>query len=103
MTFDCEKYKSVCGSRCCSCFPMPKKLWEKNKNKAVRKVAELQTFSMKDEERIIVLTYDMLCTFLDYQLNCRIYDDRPPICRNFGNEKFPFMHCPFQHTDGTPR
>ncbi|MFW9872294.1 MAG: YkgJ family cysteine cluster protein [Candidatus Thorarchaeota archaeon] len=101
--FNCEPYLEICGAKCCACFPMPLGTYQRNTHKICREVAEIQKVEVHGSEKVILLTCSMLCAFLDKNYKCNIYEDRPEICRNFGNEKYPFMHCPFQHTDGTKR
>jgi hypothetical protein len=37
----------------------------------------------------------------DYQ--CNIYEDRPNVCREYGNESSIDMSCPYLKKDGTSR
>jgi Fe-S-cluster containining protein len=52
---------------------------------------------------ILPITEDALCPFLKENLECAIYEDRPEICKKFGDESHWTLKCPMQHKDGTPR
>lgn len=49
-------------------------------------------------------TKDHLCVFLDRKTKlCKIYEDRPQICRDFGTGKDLLLQCPFLKPNGKPR
>lgn len=62
-------------------------------------------FTIRGEDFVVPFSeepkYDHLCVFLDHDKRCAIYDERPDICREFGEEKMP--NCPFIKPDGTLR
>ena len=104
---------------------MEKELFERNKHKIVREVLEIKEFdgpavtqegfvnegifSLKTIKEaaivthVIPLTKDARCCFLNEDLSCNIYDERPHICRKFGDESHMFMTCLFQSKDGRIR
>jgi Fe-S-cluster containining protein len=49
------------------------------------------------------ITKDMMCPFLNADYTCNIYDDRPGVCRDFGNETHPDLTCSYQDKDGKER
>ena len=108
--FKCEPYIHICKARCCGVFPIEEEIFERNKDKIVEPLAEIQKVkAMHDGKEIycyILSTYTMQCAFVKPNLRCNIYDDRPLVCRRFGvcdPERFPMLHCPFQLPDGTIR
>jgi Fe-S-cluster containining protein len=123
MGFDCDKLKHKCKAICCAPFPMEKELWERLKHKAIRKVLEMQEFmspvatdkAFRDPEtprnalHIFTITEvdpevkAMRCPFLTHDLKCNIYEDRPYICRKFGDESYIQMKCSYQAKDGRVR
>lgn len=120
MTFDCDKIKHKCKAECCGPTPIPKDIFERNRHKLIRPIEqELNVTGMKigpngpfdpfEEEELVVPiaktdSADFTrCAFLTYDLKCNIYEDRPWICRNFGNESHPLMKCSFQAKDGRIR
>lgn len=44
-----------------------------------------------------------ICPFLGLDDRCTIYDDRPEVCRLFGNERHIFMTCSYQTSNGRIR
>ena len=106
---DCSKCHSQCLASCCSCAaPIPKDIYERNKDKIVTQPIEIfetegQDINLKDEIAIIALTEHHQCIFLNIDLSCNIYEDRPWICRKFGDESHPFLTCSYQSKDGRVR
>lgn len=49
------------------------------------------------------VTKDMMCPFLNKDYTCNIYEDRPGVCRDFGNETHADLTCSYQDKDGKER
>lgn len=99
MNFDCKKMHPKCQAQCCGVVPIRKEIYEKHKDKVNRKPNKL----MEHEGNIIPLTEDFLCPFLDEDLSCKIYEDRPDVCRKFGDESHPMLFCPHLDKNGKER
>ena len=63
----------------------------------------MKGISSKEGEVVLPFTKDLSCPFLKEDLSCAIYEDRPNICRKFGDETHILMSCPVQKHDGEPR
>lgn len=113
---DCKKSHAQCKAQCCHVCAIPEAIFERNIEKIVRPIKEirrgagpvipldLQKLDLKSEEILVVpITQDMKCCFLNEDLNCNIYEDRPNICRKFGDESHIFMTCSYQSKDGRCR
>lgn len=85
-----------CKAECCGIVPFEKKWFDKSK--LVRKV-EIHEF----EGLISAFDKDNYCGFLGYDFKCSIYNDRPEICKKFGDESDPFLVCPWENKDGETR
>lgn len=108
MPFECKKYHSKCNARCCGCFPMAITLWQKNQHNIQKEVIGTQKCYANDSEGnrhtcVLPSTKDMLCPFLKKDFTCAIYEQRPAICRKFGDETHWALCCPMQHKDGKIR
>ena len=108
--FECKKYHKICKAECCGVVPIPRSLWQK-KQHAIQ-IPVIETFKGQarnksdpsiQESFILPVTKDHYCPFLKEDLSCAIYEDRPEICRKFGDESHPMMCCPVQDKDGNPR
>lgn len=103
MPFECKKYHGKCGARCCGIVPFKKSLWNKKKSVTQRPYTEIIEGKSKEGKVVIPLTPDLLCTFLKEDLSCAIYDERPEVCRKFGDETHAMLCCPMQDKDGNER
>lgn len=108
MPFECKKYHSQCQARCCGIVPIQASIWQKNQHKIHRQPKETHKVyvTMPNERKvtaILPITDDGLCPFLKKDLQCSIYEDRPDVCKKFGDETHWALRCPMQHSDGTPR
>lgn len=107
--FECKKYHGKCQAKCCGIVPIPYKTWQKNQHNIQREVLEKHKVEATDpqsKERvrsILPLTEDLYCPFLKKDLSCGIYEDRPEICKKFGDETHLMLCCPMQRADGTER
>lgn len=91
----CKKQikENKCRAYCCNVFLMDKEIFERNKHKA-RKFIKIEIIQHKDVDYMIPLTPDLKCCFLTPELTCSIYNDRPSICRSFGNSNIAVFACP---------
>jgi Fe-S-cluster containining protein len=55
------------------------------------------------ETHDLLLTEDRRCVFLNDDLSCNVYEDRPWVCKKYGDESCSFMTCPFQSKEGRIR
>ena len=94
---DCSKCLDKCKAECCSVVPFEKDRFYRNKR--VREILELTEF----DGIVIPTTKDGKCPFLGHDLQCTIYDDRPDVCRKFGDESHILMTCAYQDKDGRVR
>lgn len=98
MSFECLKNCGVC---CCP-VPIPRKVYEENKDKIPANFDIYLT-----EQVAIIVQPGGACGFLSEEKTCRIYADRPEVCRLFGDSeksmKDTRLMCPFMRPDGTPR
>ena len=116
MKMDCSKSHSKCKASCCGCFPMPKEIFERNKDKIVTHPIETKEMNGpdlaedlslevlgKDIATILPITPNLKCVFLKEDYSCNIYEDRPRLCRKFGDETHPCMTCVYQDKNGRCR
>ena len=109
MPFECKKYHCRCQAHCCGIVPIPLRIWQKNQNNIHRQPTHKTDFVATNKatglkERIVLpITDDLLCPFLKEDLSCAIYDQRPEVCKKYGDESVLLMCCPMQKKDGTPR
>ena len=96
---DCSKFHGKCGASCCSVFPIPKNLYVSHASKIVETVSKTIDF----DENIAPVTQSGRCCFLNKDLSCNIYEDRPDICRKFGNESHIMLSCSVATKEGNPR
>ncbi len=92
-------------AECCGIVPIPRTLWQRKQHAIQREVKSIfkPTDMMKDddiENVIFAITEDNYCPFLSQDLECAIYEDRPELCRKFGDESHPLMCCPMQDKEG---
>lgn len=92
-------FKCVEGcTKCCFLVPIEEDIWEKFKHLA--KVERIERISNGKEERILPVTKDGMCPFLEAG-SCLIYCDRPQLCKEFGTiDQLP---CPELTTSGRPK
>ena len=108
MPFECKKYHCRCEAKCCGIVPIPVGTWQKNQHLIQRKVQKVHKVHATNQENqrhtaMLPLTEDRYCPFLKKDLSCAIYENRPEVCRKFGDESHWALTCPMQHKDGTPR
>jgi Fe-S-cluster containining protein len=98
MTFKCREN---CGL-CCGPVLIPKTVYEKYKD-----TLPLHKSVEAFEDDVIIVTENASCVFLSEDKKCKIYDERPEVCKIYGNSetawKIPSLMCPFFRPDGSPR
>ncbi len=118
---DCPKSHAKCKASCCGSCPIPADIFYRNQDKIVTKpikltehygpdiLDDLQADPYKDigqrPDKLFILpvTESLKCCFLNEDLSCNIYEDRPLICRKYGDETHPMMTCPYQSKEGRCR
>ncbi len=96
--FDCEQCKKKCKSICCGYVPIGNPIIAKHPiGKPYRKVP----FHIVDDMTMVVGLDDM-CAYLENG-TCSIYEDRPDVCRKFGDESANGLVCPYQDKNGRIR
>lgn len=100
--FDCKKAieKGICKGDCCGPVPLKKEVVKKFEHLAQREVKEVVEFS---DTEVFPITEDLMCVFLDQNLQCVIYDHRPDVCRNFGTTDDVRLQCPHLKQNGNFR
>ena len=97
--FDCKKLHPICKANCCGIVPFPKSIYYANQDKMNRQPID----TMIVESDIIPITNDGHCVFLNEDLSCNIYDQRPDVCRKYGDESHPMLCCPVLDKHGRER
>lgn len=97
--FDCKSMHDKCKAMCCGVFPVPKDIYERNQKNIVTYPHEV----IDNHDTIIPLTKGGNCCFLNEDLSCNIYNDRPELCRRFGDESHPLLCCPYLDKSGKKR
>jgi Fe-S-cluster containining protein len=97
---NCHTFHGMCKAACCSVAPLPRSTYFGNFDKQQRPVKEILDL---DAEMILPVTEDGSCPFLQSDYKCAIYNQRPEICRKFGDESHPMMTCAYQTKDGQAR
>lgn len=94
-----ERWKCKRCGGCCGNTPLPPGLQERFRDRAVRdyKIVEIA------DGLLIPKTKDHNCIFLDVDNTCRIYANRPKVCRQFGPpwNKEVLLRCGPEGMDAT--
>lgn len=101
--FDCKVAfdAKLCKGNCCGCVPIKKEFYEKYKHKAELHIDEWLDYG---GDYFIPLTFNGVCTFLQKDYSCGVYDDRPKVCRQFGTtETNIHLTCPYLKPSGALR
>jgi Fe-S-cluster containining protein len=96
---NCKLFHRLCKSACCGPVPIDKKVYAENHyllQRSVEKTFDLGT-------TIVPVTSDMVCPFLASDHSCMIYNDRPDVCKKYGDESDILMTCAYQTADGKAR
>lgn len=99
MEFDCKKMHPKCKAQCCGIVPIPKEIYDANKDKLVRPIVNLLDVVIA----YIPVTEDHYCPFLNEDLSCNIYEERPEVCKKFGDESHKMLICPYLDKNGKER
>jgi Fe-S-cluster containining protein len=96
MSFECLK---GCG-KCCGPVQISKEVFERNRAKA----AQIE-YLIDDGKTVYAVRADGKCVFLNEEMKCAIYEERPQVCKDFGSNPNGqiLLCCPFLRTDGTSR
>lgn len=97
---NCKDFQHLCKSGCCGYVPIDKVVWERNQSNVQTLVKEVMEMG---DGAVLPLTYSGKCPFLTAELACAIYDERPEVCRLFGNETHINLTCSYQKADGSAR
>lgn len=98
MSFDCSKHN--CKSKCCKVVPINDIFYRANEDKRTRSVIKEESHR---EGFITPITVGLKCCYLKDDGECNIYDDRPNVCKVFGDDSHILMSCDFQDKDGNKR
>lgn len=79
-----------CKADCCGFVPIEKNVIKKHKDKLHKKAVKLMDVLTAE-----IWTVGQICGFLDENYKCKIYEDRPEVCRLMGAETFnhPLLKC----------
>ena len=94
---DCDKCLKKCKAECCSVVPFDTEILKKHK--PIRNIIERIEF----DDLVILETIDNVCPFLGFDFKCSIYNDRPEVCKKFGNEEHFLMTCAYINKDNEVR
>jgi len=103
MPFECKKHHAESKARCCGIVPFKVRLWKAKQHLLQRNVKNVIEGSSNEGKVIIPITEDHSCPFLKKDLACAIYEDRPKLCKKYGDDSHILMSCPMQKADSTPR
>lgn len=107
MNFDCLPILPKCEALCCNVVPIEKEIWNLHKTEIVSPVIGIHEGTAivegKKIEIVLPLTSSGKCPFLTSENQCGIYDDRPSVCRKYGDESHKCLRCPFQDKNGRLR
>lgn len=97
---NCNIFKNKCQAECCSFVPIDRDIFINNFSKISIPIIKLIDL---ENNMVIPETATGKCTFLNSELECNIYDQRPDICNKFGDETHINMTCRFQTKNGQKR
>ncbi len=86
---DCRTVLDKCKSECCQMVPIPIEILRSQKDLASK--SKLIPFN---KHKAIVQTEEGYCAFSDRETGlCKIYNERPEICKKYGNEEHEWLTC----------
>lgn len=108
---NCESMVKKCEALCCHVVPMEKDRFERNRHRLINKDFMLASLGKKHNhegelvDHVLPLTESMRCPFNDTEngYRCNIYDDRPQVCKVYGNGLARCTSCPFFKGNGKKR
>jgi len=82
-----------CKSECCGIVPIEKVIVDLHRNKINPKA---QIIEATESTNIVFIPESGRCGFLNSDHGCKIYNDRPLVCRMFGEKGNinPLLKCP---------
>lgn len=94
---DCSKCIKTCQADCCGPVPIPKE--------TVAKFLPAQPVEHRFDlgDHLVLVAANGKCAYLGDDHRCTIYNDRPDVCRKFGDESHVLMTCPYQASNGRIR
>lgn len=108
--FDCSNFLKDCHSCCCGIIPLEKELYEKNKDKIITEPIKIEEYHDSDpfdnnikKDFVVPITENIKCCFLQSDYKCAIYNDRPKVCRVYGDESISTLSCHWQDKNGNKR
>ena len=102
MSMNCEGCLARCKGECCANVPLPARLFKDHE--AEKEITEMIDIGEQlGEPYVVPVTADGRCPFMDDTFHCSIYEDRPIVCRKFGDESCTFTTCSWQDKDGRIR
>jgi Fe-S-cluster containining protein len=91
----------ICHADCCGLIPFGDRFYAQH-HELVSEDRLERLLRLSNTNFVLPITDDFRCCFLDRQeLKCLIYDERPEICRLFGN--VDKLRCPYYDTAGNKR
>lgn len=115
---DCKKCHIKCKAECCGVCPIPSKIYDTHLDKIVNEPESIKRLMLHEIlsekplssslcsekiEYVMPVTKNLKCPFLNQDYSCNIYEDRPPVCRKFGDESHPFLTCRWLSKDNKER
>lgn len=93
--------QNVCHAGCCGPMVFDMQTLEKYKNLIPADATWIQTHDGK----FLLFTHEGRCVFVGKDHKCKIYPDRPQVCRDFGTTKTenPILKCPYLKRNGSKR
>lgn len=97
---NCKLFHNICKAECCTLPPIEQIIFNRNFDKILRPVIKVMPIG---PGVIVPITDGGKCPFLQEDLGCAIYHDKPSICEKFGDESHVQMTCAYQTKDGEAR
>ncbi len=94
---DCISILPTCEGICCGVCPIPSLTFEKHKAQVQRRIIRVIPLGVF----VVPITEDNACVFLKADKRCGIYEDRPIICKMYG--EIDELPCAFINKDGVVR
>lgn len=95
---NCGKCLDKCKAECCGLVPFDKTVFARNRGKQKREILEVINV---DDTHVVIVCKHNYCVFLDANYKCSIYDERPEVCKLYGN--IDNLPCFYQDKEGNMR
>ena len=83
-----ECYTPLCKAECCTFITQ----WETRIDEDIKKYMRLHGVEIKEAGNGVWLKFPVVCKAFDPEtFECKVYDDRPDICRNYPRHESPFI------------